>query len=324
MTDAPRTESEGFYEMLWDCTHCGTKDLLGKSQRHCPECGAPQDDGTRHFPKEGEAKQVAGHQYEGTDRRCPACDTPQGAMGKNCGHCGAPMDGSKAVPIIPSAAPPAAKKSPWKVILIVLAVVLGLGMLIYMRCIRSVSASLTVAAHRWERTIAIEEYQLAHEETWRDQLPATAQVGVCTRRPHSTRQIPDGETCTSEKHDKGDGTFEKLKKCTPKYRSESVDADYCTYTIQTWKEVDKARASGAGQSPSWPTIPPLPPTTDRPPVGTRRIGAKTEKLTLDFKDASRTQSCDVDNATIWARYVDGKAAKVEVRAASGDLVCGSL
>ena len=23
------------YEMLWDCDHCDTKGLLGKSQRHC-------------------------------------------------------------------------------------------------------------------------------------------------------------------------------------------------------------------------------------------------------------------------------------------------
>ena len=36
-----RVESEGFFEMLWDCDHCGQQGLLGKTQRHCPECGAP-------------------------------------------------------------------------------------------------------------------------------------------------------------------------------------------------------------------------------------------------------------------------------------------
>jgi hypothetical protein len=29
-----RVESQGFYEMLWDCDHCDTKGLFGKSQRH--------------------------------------------------------------------------------------------------------------------------------------------------------------------------------------------------------------------------------------------------------------------------------------------------
>ena len=43
-------ESQGFFEMLWDCEHCGTKGLLGKSQRYCAECGAPQNPAKRYFP----------------------------------------------------------------------------------------------------------------------------------------------------------------------------------------------------------------------------------------------------------------------------------
>jgi hypothetical protein len=324
MTDVERTESEGFYEMLWDCTHCGTKDLLGKSQRHCPECGAPQDPATRHFPKEGEAKEVAGHQYEGGDRRCPACATPQGAKGKNCTHCGAPLDGGVAVPLVAtSTAPMVAKRSPLRAIVIGLLVFAALGTVVYLRCIRTASATLTVAGHRWQRTIAIEEFATHHEATWRDQLPGDARVDGCTRRPHSSRQIPDGETCTSAKHDRGDGTFEKVKTCKPKYRSESIDADYCSYTIDRWQPVDKAVASGVGMSPTSPNPPSLGGSAGLATIGARRLGALTETLTVDFRDGTRTQSCDVAEA-IWRKYVDGQPATVQVRAASGDLVCGSL
>lgn len=75
-----RVESLGFYEMLWDCEFCGTKGLLAKSQRHCPECGAKQSADARYFPKEGEETKVAGHKYESSDRYCPACNAPQGAL----------------------------------------------------------------------------------------------------------------------------------------------------------------------------------------------------------------------------------------------------
>jgi len=37
------TESEKTYEMLWDCRYCGTKKLLGKTHRHCLECGGAKD-----------------------------------------------------------------------------------------------------------------------------------------------------------------------------------------------------------------------------------------------------------------------------------------
>src|SRR4029077_20953660 len=34
-----REESQGFYEMLWDCQFCDTRGLLAKSQRFCANCG---------------------------------------------------------------------------------------------------------------------------------------------------------------------------------------------------------------------------------------------------------------------------------------------
>src|SRR3979409_1890554 len=74
-----REESQGFFEMLWDCDHCDARGLLGKSQRFCANCGAPQNPSKRYFPKEGDERRVDGHLYEGADRTCPACSAPQSA-----------------------------------------------------------------------------------------------------------------------------------------------------------------------------------------------------------------------------------------------------
>jgi hypothetical protein len=314
-----RMQSEGFYEMLWDCDHCDAKGLLGKSQRHCPECGAPQNPDKRYFPKEGDQRRVDGHQYVGSDRHCPACNTPQSAKGSNCAHCGAPLDGSKevrgvAAPVAPA---PAKRKRPWLWIIVILAVVAS-GFGIWWRCIRTRQVEMTLASHRWERAIAVDEYADKLESDWRDRMPSDAGLASCHRKERSTRKIQDGEDCHTERKDKKDGTFEQVKKCTPKYRSEPVDDDWCTYTLRRWRQVDVIKTSGTGMSPAWPSAG-LPPATAAASLGARRQGKRTETLILDFGG----QSCDVPDAS-WRKYSDGKKVKVEVRASSGDLVCSSL
>ena len=259
-----RVESEGFFEMLWDCSHCGTKGLLGASQRFCAECGGPQDPAKRYMPTPEQQKLVAGHKYVGADRECPSCKQPQSAAGKNCSHCGSPLDGSKDVTGLPPPAPPA-KKSHLTLIVGILGVVAGLIVLIYMRCVRTRDAKLTVAGHRWSRTIAIEEYRDTQDTAWRDQTPADARGVACTRKQRSTRQVPDGEDCHTERHDKKDGTFEQVKKCKPKTRSEGVDDDWCTFAVTRWKQVDQVVATDKGLSPAWPKLSRVPGDADDDP-----------------------------------------------------------
>jgi len=246
-----RTESEGFYEMLWDCTHCDTKGLLGKSQRHCANCGAPQDPDKRYFPKPDEQKRVDGHRFEGSDRHCPSCNTPMGSAAKNCTSCGAPLDGSKEVRGV--AAPVAPKPARKKIWPIVLAVVVVLSFAIWWFFIRKKDATLAVTAHRWERAVALEKYGDYEQEAWRDEVPTTgASLPTCVKKERSKKQVADGEECTTERVDKKDGTFEQVKKCKPKYKSEPVEDDWCTFTVRTWKKFDDLKASGAGLTAAWP------------------------------------------------------------------------
>src|SRR5690606_3720915 len=114
-----RTESRGFYEMLWDCEYCEAKGLLGKSQRYCAQCGGKQNPDKRYFPKEGEEVRVDGHKYEGSDRTCPACSAPQSAAAHNCTHCGAPLDEAAEVRgIMTPTAPPRPRR--WWILFVVL------------------------------------------------------------------------------------------------------------------------------------------------------------------------------------------------------------
>lgn len=320
---AERTESQGVFEMLWDCDHCGTKGLLAKSQRYCAECGAPQNADKRYFPKEGEARRVEGQKYEGADRNCAACGAPQSAASHNCTNCGAPLDGAAEVkgvtpPRAAVGAVPAKKSRKW-IWLVVLGVVVLASVGIWYRFIRKRSATMTVTAHRWEREIPIEEYNEFSEQNWRDKMPRDARMASCFPKQRTTKRVEDGEECHDERKDKKDGTFEVVKKCTTKYRDEPVQDDWCTYRVQRWKELKEAalRTSGTGLSPASPEG--APPENATPSLGVKRSRPMREKLILDFGK----QSCDVSAAT-WKKHQDGAKVKVLVRASSGDVVCDSF
>ncbi len=312
-----RVESQGFFEMLWDCDHCDTKGLLAKSQRYCAECGAPQSAIKRYFPTPEQQKRVDGHVYEGSDRYCPACNTPMGAKAKACTQCGSPLDGSKLVERVGQAAAPAPKPRrkiwPYVVIGLVLLVVA-----IWFFFLRTRDAELQVGAHRWERTIAIEQFSEVQESAWQNEAAKDATAMRCVKKQRSTKQVADGEECRIEKVDKGDGTFEQLKKCKPKYRSEPIQDDWCTYTVRRWKKVDQVAAKGDGMTPAWPSN--APPSDALPVLGARRAGARNERLVLDF---GKDKSCEVNEAT-WKKLADGQKVKIEVRARSGDLVCDTI
>lgn len=318
---AETTKSKGFFEMLWDCEFCDTKGLLAKSQRHCPECGGKQDASKRYFPKEGEEVRVDGHKYEGADRHCGSCNAAISSRAKNCTNCGASTDGSTAVRRAGAAPAPAPKpRRRWWILVVVLVVIALAIVLIWYRFLRTKEATLTVAAHHWERAVAIEEYGERPAASWRDAMPRDASGVSCTRKQRSTKKIPDGETCTDTKQDRGDGTFEVVSKCKPKFRSEPVDDDWCSYKVRGWHPVAPVKRAGTGLSPAWPTQD-LPPADTTATFGARRSGKRTENLILEFTDQQR---CDeVDEAT-WKKYADGAKIKMKVKASSGSVVCSSL
>jgi hypothetical protein len=322
-----REESQGFFEMLWDCEFCDTKGLLAKSQRYCANCGGPQNPDKRYFPPEGQAVRVDGHQFVGADRACPACKSPMGAMAKNCTQCGSPLDGSAEVRgvVDPMAQPVQARAKPQqprkkrRLSPIILGVGAVLAIAIWFFFIRAHEATVEVTGHSWKRVIAIEELNDAQDSAWRNEVPVNASALVCYDKQRTTRQVTDGEDCHMERKDKKDGTFEQVKKCSPKTRAEPVMDSWCTFNARRWRQVSELKNEGTGLTPAWPTGGP-PADTAGIYLGAKRSGKQTETLTLQFRDHG---TCDVaDN--IWRKYKDGQKIKVEVRSSSGDVACSSL
>jgi len=312
-----REDSLGHYEMLWDCAHCDTKKLLGKTHRHCPHCGAPQDETKRYFPSDADKVKVADHVFTGTDRKCGSCGTPQSAKAEHCGHCGASLGDARAVPLVSEQKPARPKRSyGWIIVLVVVA----FGFLIWFQCIRKKTVAMQVAGHRWTTAIAIEEFREVTEEAWRDEVPTGARAVSCVRKQRSTRSVPDGEDCRLERKDKGDGTFEEVNKCTPRTRQEGVDDDFCSFQIDRWTKVDELKQEGRGLTVTWA---PTPAPTAQVGRGARRVGPKQAVYTLELDDGKNVRTCDVSEGT-WKKYADGQQIKAQVRAASGSLVCSSL
>jgi hypothetical protein len=352
----------GRYEMLWDCPACGTAGLLGLTHRFCPTCGSPQDPARRYFPPDDQKIAVEDHPYQGADVICGGCDTPNAAQAGFCVSCGAPLEGNKvagvraeqaaggaddasaaakehaarrqaerdaasrAHAVASGAAPPAGagKKAAFGmfgavaiggVCLLVCAGILA--MLFWKR-----EAGVTVTGHSWARSIEVMELRTESASGWKDEVPADAAGVSCAKEQRDTKQVPDGETCVNKRVDKGDGSFDTVKDCSPKYREEPVFDDKCSYTVDRWRKADEVRTAGAAltPAPAWPAEP-APTGSGR---GARKPGDRHETYTVAFADGEgKAYTCDVAEPR-WTTLGDGTRWKGSVSVVTGALDCDAL
>jgi hypothetical protein len=352
------TESADRYEMLWDCSHCGTDALLALSQRFCPTCGSPQDPTQRYFPSDEEKVAVEDHPLMGADKVCRACDTPNAAAATYCVGCGADladargiearsdvvvgvgeafqgesaadakaeararMDAARAAAMGKTPAAPPKAGMGWLGWSILLAVGGGIvALILFFTWTREVG--VTVQSLAWERTIVVEAFGEVSDSAWCDELPAGAKGVRRSKEKKGTKQVPDGETCVMRKKDLGDGTFKEVKECTPKTKEEPVMADMCRFTIDKWSEARTEKASGGGKEPApeWPKVTLAKTGECR---GCEREGAKQERYIITFaRDGGTTQECDVDRAR-WDAAAPGQAWKGAARMMGGALACDTL
>ncbi len=330
--------TEPVYEMLWDCSYCGQTKNLGLTHRYCPSCGAPQQPERRYFPPEDQKVAVQNHQFVGADLACPACQTPSSSAARNCGNCGSPLQGAGAVATVadapvggpppvaqqPPAAMPAQKSGGSKKGCLFGALgVLLLGTLVSV-CLFffwKEDKTVVVDSHSWRRAITIERYQTANDSAWCDQLPAGARVTGRTQRQRGSRQVQDGQDCTTRNVDNGDGTFRQVQDCRPRTREEPTYADHCSYSIERWERVNEAVAQGQGTSPapSWPVAQ----VTGCQQMGCTRAGARTETYTLHLTVDNQRQTCTVAEQR-WNQVQDGSRWKASVGVMSDDVDCGSM
>jgi len=331
-------EQEIYYEMLWDCTQCNTKGLLGDSHRHCPTCGAAQDPSKRYFPQPGDEVEARNHKFVGADWSCAYCSSPNSAPAAHCTNCGAGQDGTKPVAIVVDTATPAAEPvvtpAPvarnlgwlrWALAALALVVV---GFIFLFTSTKETAA--TVAQRTWAREIQIEQLARVSDTAWCDSVPADAYGVSRSREQRSTRQVPDGQICHDERIDKGDGTFVKRRECTPRYRNEPVYDDRCRYQVNRWRSVRTLKADTQNAlMPVWPTVSNLNTNFLGAGVGggvgalgSEREGTRRENYVLTLASGGKTWTCNVSER-VWSKYQEGANTPLKVRL-TGGADCDSL
>jgi hypothetical protein len=324
-------EQEIYFEMLWNCAQCHTQGLLGKSQRHCPTCGAAQDSGQRYFPKPGEEIQAKDHQFVGVDWRCAYCDSPNSAAAAYCTNCGAGQDGSQPVAMVADtvapttpAAKPKARNWAWLrwVLGLLALVIIGLVFLFT----SSKETTATVTQRSWAREIQIEQMSRVSESAWCDSLPGDAYAVTHSREQRSTRQVADGQTCHDTRVDQGDGTFVKRQECSTRYRNEPVYDQRCRFQVNRWRSVRAVKADGqSAPTPIWPVVGPLNTNfagASPGALGSEREGARRESYVLTLASDKQTWTCELPEI-VWAKYQQGSSAPLKVRLIGG-ADCASL
>ncbi|MCX7670370.1 MAG: zinc ribbon domain-containing protein, partial [Anaerolineae bacterium] len=163
------------------CAYCGTANPA--TARTCKQCGADLAEG-----KARQAGQVLGafREQPAPPLKCPACGKENPATALKCAACGAAL-----VQPTPQVAPAPAKARGGIGILI--AILLGLCVLAGLFFALSSRTSETigqVSDVSWRRAIAIEALTPVTRQAWRDEIPANAPIGQCTRKVHHTEPNP--------------------------------------------------------------------------------------------------------------------------------------
>jgi hypothetical protein len=332
-----RGMNEPVFEMLWDCSSCGTTGLLGKSQRRCPNCGAPQDPAKRYFPQPGAAVAAKGHAFVGADWSCAACSTPNGAAAAFCVNCGNPKAGNAAVatradqivkdgvvvepaPVSPQRASP---RSP-ALRIVLAAFALGVVIVIALALWKK-DATVDVVGHRWTREIDVERFDAVRDQAWCDSMPSGAYNVSRSRAVRTTNKVPVGEDCHDRNVDRGDGTFTVQKECKTRYRDEPVYDDRCAFDVDRWRVVRTAKAQGAlAPSPSWPDPGLASSASASVRRGAERAGARREDYVVQLRDARTGKKHECSFAQDrWNALPAGSRHTMKIRMI-GAAVCDSL
>jgi rubrerythrin len=347
-----RIEELGTYEMIWDCKFCGSTNLPAKTHKFCPNCGAAQDPATRRFPSDEEKRAVENYVRKGADLICRACSTPNASDNQFCMQCGAPLDQAeraatvgdqvraendrfeaqavrdlsqerfeaemRRVGVIKDGAK---KRSLLPFILIGIAIIVCIGVIIALTAERQSTAIVT--GHRWERTIAVEQFSSVRDSAWDEQVPPDAYNLTCRQEQRSTRRVQDGEDCQIRRIDNGDGTFSERRECVPTYREEPVYDQRCSYTVDRWVESREARAEGASlaSSPAWPNPNLQSCTTTR--LGCEREGGRSERYILILRSDNNTYECGVSQQ-MWETARVESSWTLDVGVVTGQPDCASL
>ena len=271
------------------CAYCGTRNPAGAET--CSRCGGPLGEGQAR-----QAGRVVGAFRAGPapDVTCPACGAENPATALTCTQCGAALPRQRA----PTPPPP---KKPSKRPALHFGVIgcLGIVVLFAALMIFLSGGSREVTGHvmavNWTRTVSVLGLVPVNREGWRADMPANAAVGSCTSRLYRTQSEPEPgarEVCgTPYMVDKGSGYAEVVQDC--QYQ---IYRDWCAYTVQEWREVDKIVLEGSDLNPRWPG-PQL--------AASQQLGEESELLRVVFETDGAEYTYRPKDAAEFAQFAVG-------------------
>ena len=331
-------------EGLWDCPYCGTKGIGGLT-KHCPNCGHPQDEGTKFYLGEQKSyldENKAGSYGKGADWTCSFCGSLNRYDAVQCKNCGASKEDSsgsyfdnqsrQAEKQAPAEEKPAGAGISFKKFLLVLAGILAvlaavIGIINMPRKYASV-----ISAKEWSREIQTEAYVTVHEKDW--EVPEGGRVTSEAQEIHhydqvldhyetvaveKTREVLDGYDTYTDYEDNGDGTFSETTRSEPRYTTEwyteyeqrpvyrdvAVYQTMYYYDIERWVYNRSVTTSGSDDEPYWGTV---------ELQSNERQGETIEVYTLYINAEKGNRSWQVSvSQPVWETYKAGDSVKVTVK-----------
>ena len=304
---AERIESQGFFEMLWDCDHCGTKGLLGEVAAPLRGVRRAAEPRQALLPDARAAAAGRGHTYVGADLHCPSCKSPMGAAAKNCTHCGSPMEGAREVASVEKARRAEAEDARiWPYVVAAIARARG-------RDLVPVHPLDHRAARRQGSTAGSARSRSRNSRTTRKRRGAIRcpRARACRRAIASSARrarCPTARTATPSATTRRTARSSRRAKCKPKYRSEGVDDDWCTFTVRSWSA--GRQREGCRDRPGAGVAPELPPATTAAALGARRSGKRSEKLYPRLRRQGPVRGLRCGVAQVHRRHeVQGRGAR---------------
>jgi ribosomal protein L40E len=277
------------------CPYCDARNP--GDAKVCVQCGAGLEGAERR-----EAGAVVGAYQAGPapQIRCAACGADNVASAKSCARCGTPL--GKTPTLQPAPAPAKTGGCAWWWIaaaVIVLFVIVGAFAYFSSQTDR---ISATAEQARWVRTIEVLGLTPVHQQAWRDELPADADVQSCQQALRFTTDEPEPgavEVCgTPYTEDTGTGYGRVVQDC--QYQ---VYDEMCAYTTLQWRPVEPLRLEGVGLSPQWPVF------SQR---ADRREGNRSERLTCTVSVDGQSYTFPVTSFEEYERCQPGSQWTIEV------------
>jgi len=137
-----------------------------------------------------------------------------------------------------------------------------------------------VADVEWIRTVAIEAIVPVERSAFIDEIPAEIEVYDCRQELHHVQDNPDPnaqKVCgTPYTVDTGTGIGEVVQDC-----QYEVYEDYCSFTVDEWRQVNTVTERGHNLAPFWP----------QPQLNAdQRLGSEQEQFEIVFEaDGERLQ-----------------------------------